>query len=118
MGFKHPITKSFLFAFEGIKTALKKEPNLRIHLIIAAVAIFAAMILGFNLLEWVILIITIGFVLTLELVNTALESIVNLVSPEIKEEAKVAKDVSAAAVFIAAAVSVLIGLFLFLPKIY
>ena len=111
------IPKSFKYAIDGIKTAIKNEPNFRVHLIIAAFAIFLAYYLNFEKFEWLFLLITISFVIILELVNTTLEAIVNLVSPKIKPQAKIAKDVSAAAVLIAAITAIFIGLFLFLPKI-
>ena len=117
MSREYSVTKSFKFAFEGIKAVFKEEPNLRIHFIFAIFALVAAFLLGFSTIEWLILAFTISFVLILELLNTALEAIVDLVSPEIKPEAKIAKDVSAAAVFLAAAFSVVVGIVLFLPKI-
>jgi diacylglycerol kinase len=117
MSREYSVTKSFKFAFEGIKAVFKKEPNLRIHFIFAIIALVTAFLLGFSTIEWLILAFTIFFVLILELLNTALEALVDLVSPEIKPEAKIAKDVSAAAVFLAAILSVVVGIVLFLPKI-
>lgn len=109
---------SFGYAFSGIKTALKREPNIRIHLVLALLAIILAFFLKFNPVEWIILAFTISFVLILELVNTTLEALVNIVSPEVKEEARVAKDVSAAAVLISAILALFVGAFLYLPKIF
>ncbi len=83
----------------------------------AILAFILAAMLKFNITEWILLLITVFFVLIFELLNTALESIVNLVSPEVKSEAKVAKDVSAAAVLFASLLSVIIGIFLFGPKL-
>lgn len=117
MGLKHKTTKSFEYAFEGIKTALKNEPNLRIHIFVAIVAISTGAILELNKLEWLILAFTIFYVISLELLNTVLESIVDLVSPEVKDSAKIAKDVSATIVLLAAIMSVIVGVVLFLPKI-
>jgi diacylglycerol kinase len=117
MSRKHSPLKSFPYAFNGIKIALQNEPNFKIHLAIAALALVVAVILKINTLEFAVLILTIGFVLILELVNTMLEALVDLVSPETREHAKIAKDVSAAAVLVAAILSVFVGLFLFLPKI-
>jgi undecaprenol kinase/diacylglycerol kinase (ATP) len=109
---------SFGYAFSGIRTALKKEPNIRIHLVLALLAIILAYFLKFSPVEWIILAFTISFVLILELINTTLETLVNIVSPEVREEARVAKDVSAAAVLISAILSVVVGAFLYLPKIF
>ena len=114
----HPTLTSFGYAFSGLKTALKNEPNIRIHLLISLLTIVLALFLGFSPVEWIILAFTISFVLILELINTTLETLINIVSPEIKEEARMAKDVSAAAVLIGALLSVVVAGFLFLPKIF
>jgi len=117
MGVNHTTAKSFGFAFEGVKTALKNEPNLRVHITFGALALLAAVLLGFTTYEWLILTITIFFVLALELLNTALESIVNLISPKKNPVAKAAKDVSAAMVLFASIMALFVGGVLFLPKI-
>ncbi len=113
----HSTITSFGCAFSGIKTAIKNEPNVRIHLMIAVSAIILAILLKFRPVEWIILLFTIAFVLILELINTSLEVLVDIVSPEVNEKAKIAKDISAAAVFVSAFLSVIIGVFLFGPKI-
>jgi diacylglycerol kinase len=117
MGLYHSKAKSFSYALEGIKEAFQKEPNLRVHFLIAFFVVVSAFLLGFNRIEWILLIMMIFFVLTLELLNTAMEAIVDLIAPEIKAQAKVAKDVSAAIVLFAALLSVIVGVFLFYPKI-
>lgn len=117
MGIKHPLTKSFYYAFEGVKTAFRHEPNLRIHASIAIVTLVAAALLKFKLTEWILLAFTIYFVIVLELINTVLESVVNLVSPEVKPQAKIAKDVSAAVVLFSSFIAVIVGILLFGPKI-
>jgi diacylglycerol kinase len=114
---KYPITRSFLFAISGLKSAVAKEPNFRIHIISAILALTAAYFFNFSLFEWLILAIVIFLVITFELLNTVLESLVNLVSPELSPEAKIAKDVAAAAVLVSAIFSVIVGAILFLPKI-
>jgi diacylglycerol kinase len=117
MGLQHPTAKSFSFAFEGFKTAFRQEPNFRIHLVMAVFALSLGAFLKLSTLEWLILSFTIFYVITLELLNTVLEALVNLVSPEYRHYAKIAKDVSAACVLLAAVLSVIVGLVLFLPKI-
>lgn len=117
MGLKHSTIKSFGYAFEGIRTAYKNEPNLKIHTVIALLALAVGALLGLSTTEWLLLSFTIFYVITLELLNTVLENVVNLVSPEIKSFAKVAKDVSAACVLLAAILSVIVGFVLFIPKI-
>ena len=117
VGLKHPTTKSVLYAAEGLRTALKQEPNFRLHIATAIIVLFLAIILGFNTFEWLLLLFAISLVIILELVNTAIESLVDLISPEIMDKAKIAKDVSAASVFVAAFVSVLVGIILFVPRV-
>jgi diacylglycerol kinase len=111
------MSKSFSYAFSGLHTALREEPNFRIHLVFAISALVVGMFLHLTTLEWIVLMFTIFFVIILELLNTVLEAMVDLVSPEVKPAAKVAKDVSAACVLTAAFMSILVGVLLFVPKI-
>lgn len=109
--------RSFSYAFKGFGHAFKHEQNFIVHSIIAVLAILLGFILKLNSVEWLILILIIGLVLAFELINTALESIVDLVTDKYHELAKVAKDTSSAAVLILAVSSIIIGLIIFLPKI-
>lgn len=113
----HPISKSFKFAFDGLKIAVLKGRNFRIQLIFALLAVIGGLILNFSRGEWLDLVLIISLVLVLELVNTTIEALVDLVSPQIQEKAKIAKDVAAATVLLASIGSVVIGILLFLPKI-
>ena len=117
MGLRHDTAKSFKYAFSGIKTAYKNEPNLRIHTFFAIFAISLGAALGVSIIEWLLLTFTIFYVITLELLNTVLEAMVNMVSPEISPYARIAKDVSAACVLLAAFMSIIVGVVIFLPKI-
>lgn len=117
MGIKHSVPRSFSYAGQGIKTAYKNEPNLKIHTFFAILAISMGIFLGLSIPEWLLLTFTIFYVITLELLNTVLEAIVNLVAPDIREHAKIAKDVSAAMVLLAALMSLIVGAALFIPKI-
>lgn len=114
---KHSLIKSFSFAFEGLKTTLIKGKNFRLQFVLGIFAIALGFVLKLEVVEWAVLVITIASVLILELINTSLESIVNIVSPEVKPEAKIAKDVAAASVLIASLASVFVGSLLFLSKI-
>lgn len=115
MNKKHSLIKSFGYAFEGLGTAFKNESNFRIQLAIAAVALFFSILLRFSIPEMIALIIIIGLVLILELINTTIEI---LAGKEITPEAKIIKDVSAGAVVLAVIVAVIVGLLLFIPKIW
>ena len=117
MSAKDPrLIRSFKYAINGLKIAAKYEPNIKIHMFLAALSILGALILGFSTTEWTILVLTITVVFILELINTSLEAVVDLVSPQIRNNAKVAKDVSAGSVFIAAVASLIIVALLFGPK--
>lgn len=114
---KHSLFKSFGFAFEGLKAAVIKGRNFKIQLTIGTLAVILGVILKLNFAEWLDLVIIIILVLILELVNTSIEAIVDMVSPEIQEKAKLAKDVAAATVLVASIGSIIIGVLLFLPKL-
>ncbi len=117
MSKKRTLVKSFGYAFTGIKEAFKNEPNFKIHTALGVTALFTAFLLGLTRLEWLILAFTIFFVLIIEMVNTVLEKIVDLASPEINEKARIAKDVSAAAVLFSAFMALLVAAVLFIPKL-
>ena len=108
---------SFKNAIEGIRLAVRTQRNLRVHLVIGALIIFLSIILKINGVEFVLLFLTILIVLITELFNTAIEFTIDLISPEYNSMAKKAKDVSAAAVLIAALFALIIGLIVLAPKI-
>ena len=111
------LKNSFKYAFCGIITALKKEQNMKIHFTIAILVIIVGIILKISTIEWIICLILIGIVISLELVNTAIEQVVDIAMPEINEKAKIAKDVAAGAVLMVAIISLICGLIIFIPKI-
>lgn len=113
---KH-IVGSFKYAFSGIKEAFQTEKNMKVHFLLTVLAIIIGIILKLSSIEWAILTITIGLVLILEFINTSLEQIVDIVSPEKQERAKIAKDVAAAGVLVSATIAVFVACFLLLPKI-
>ena len=114
---KHSLLKSFGFAFEGLKAEVIKGRNFRIQIAAGVLASILGVILKLSAEEWLDLVIIITLVLVLELVNTSIEALVDLVSPEIQEKAKLAKDVAAATVLVASVGSVAIGVLVFLPKL-
>src|SRR4030043_937930 len=114
---KHSIIKSFQFAFDGFRTAFTKGRNFRIQIGILVLAIIAGFIFRVSFFEWLDIFLIAGLVLILELINTSLEAITDIVSPGLHPKAKVAKDVAAAAVLIASFFSLVIGALIFLPKL-
>ncbi len=111
------IINSFKFAFQGIKSALLTERNLKIHIIIMILVIIFGFLLKISPLEWFICILLFGLVISGELFNTAIEIVVDLAMPKINERAKLAKDISAGAVLVQAIVAIVIGLIIFIPKL-
>ena len=110
---QHSIWRSMGFAFEGLRYAFSNQRSLRIESIIAGIVVVIGFALDISRLEWVIVIISIFFIIGLELVNTAIEAVVDLVSPEYHPVAKVAKDVASAAVLTSGVGGLVAGLVIF-----
>jgi undecaprenol kinase len=108
---------SFGFAFSGITETFKSEQNFRIHCIISIIVILTAIALDFSNLRMVILLIVIGIVLALELINTAIEKTVDLITLESHPFAKQAKDAAAGAVLVFSIFAVIIGILLFIEPL-
>ena len=113
---KDPLHKSFSYAFEGIFTCIRNERKMKIHIAVAALVVIAGWILGLSITEWCICLGLFGLVMALELVNTAVEAVVDLVTTERHPLAKIAKDTAAGAVLIAAIMAAIVGLLIFVPK--
>lgn len=110
--------RSFGYAFQGSIYVLRNEPNAWIHAIATVLIIPLAFWLHLPARDWAILLLAIVMVWAAEFFNTAIESIVDLASPEENPLAKVGKDVGAAAVLIAALTSILIGLLILGPPLW
>jgi diacylglycerol kinase len=111
------LKNSFKYSFSGLKYAYSKEQNMAIHLLVTILVIVAGVFFKISYVEWFFVIIIIGLVLATELINTAIEATIDLVSPKIHPLAKIAKDTASAAVFIFALVASIGGLLIFVPKI-
>ena len=111
------IRNSFKYAIEGIWTSFKTERNMKIHIFIMILAIIAGIILKINKSEWIICIILFAIVIGSELFNTSIETIVDMVMPE-KMKRQNSKDVSAGAVLVVAIGAAIIGLVIFVPRIF
>lgn len=114
---KNPLYQSFGYAFEGIFTCIKKERNMKIHCAAAVLVTIAGFLFQISIVEWCICLVLFGLIPALELVNTSIEAVVDLVTDEKKPLAKVAKDTAAGAVLIAAIMAAVIGCIIFLPKV-
>lgn len=113
---RKPLYKSFKYAFEGIAAVLKKERNMKIHCCAMILVVMTGTILHIPVWKWCVCFCLIGLVMALELVNTAVEAVVDLVTKERKPLAKLAKDAAAGAVLIAAVISAFAGLIMFIPE--
>jgi len=108
---------SFRHAFNGLRFVLRTQRNAWIHALITLLVILMGLWLRLSLRDWAVLLVTIASVWTAEFINTALEAVVDLASPEKHPLAKVGKDVGAAAVLIAAIISILVGLLILGPPL-
>lgn len=110
--------KSFTYALDGIKASLKNEQNIIVMFITGIIVIILGFILKLSHYEWLTVMLLIGFILSLEMMNTAIEAAVNLHDGDKKSKfGKIAKDSASAAVLIISIFSVIIGIMIFLPKI-
>ena len=111
------IINSFKYAIEGIIASFKSERNMKIHVLATIIVVILGLILKINIFEWCFCIISIVLVISAELLNTAIENIVDMISPEKNEKAKLIKDISAGAVLVLAIGAFIIGMIIFIPKI-
>ncbi len=108
---------SFVFAFHGLWLCLSKERNFLIQLLIALAAVIAGYMLKISNNDFLLIVLCIVIVLCLEMVNSAIEQLCNLVTTDFHPSVKKIKDISAGAVLLASIISVVIGCVVFIPKI-
>lgn len=111
------LIKSFRYAWKGIKVVFLSEKNMKIHLFVTFWVVVFGFIFQISAFEWIAVILCIGLVLSAEMFNTALETLVDKISPEQDPLAGKTKDTAAGAVLITAFISVIVGLIVFLPKL-
>ena len=109
--------KGFIDAIKGLAEGVRSQLNMKVHMVVATVTILTAYFLNIEPHEWKWLIISIGMVISIELINTSIEYLVNLISPNHHPVAGKIKDLSAAGVLIAALTALVIGLMIFVPRI-
>ncbi len=114
---KPTFLESVGYAITGIKVAIRYNRNIRIHIVIAVLVVIATFIFGLNQFEKAIICMIILLVISAEMINTAIEEIVDLVTKDYREEAKYAKDVSAGMVLIVAGGSIAVGFLVFTPHV-
>lgn len=111
------LISSFQYAVDGIVFVLQTQRNMKVHFLIGILVIFLAAMLNVTRLELLILVMTVGLVIAVEMLNTAVEEVVNLVTVKIHPLARAAKNVAAGAVLVTAVVAVAVGYLIFFEKI-
>ena len=111
------LLNSFSYAVAGILTAAQNERNMRFHLISSLIVLGFSFYFSISKLEWIFILFTIGGMFALELMNTAIERVVDLATAEYHPLAKQAKDIAAGAVFIYAVLAVIVGIIIYLPYV-
>lgn len=109
--------ESFKYAIHGFNHIIREEHNFRIHLTLGLLTIILGYYFGLSRYEWILTLASIGSVLILEVINTSIERICNLISSEHNPEIKIIKDLASFAVLLASMTALLIGLIIFIPKI-
>jgi undecaprenol kinase/diacylglycerol kinase (ATP) len=115
---KRQLINSFKYAINGIKESFKSERNFLIHFFVMILVILLGILLKITFYEWLICILLFGLVLFAEMINTAIEELTDLVMPQLHSKAKRAKDIAAGGVLILSITSAIVGLIIFVPKIY
>jgi len=109
--------RSFGFAMEGLFFFFRYEHNAWIHLVATIIVLLAGWLFKLTALEWVAVLMAVGMVIISEIINTAIEKIMDHLSPDVHPAVKVVKDLASAAVLVAAVIAVVIGLVIFVPKV-
>ncbi len=109
---------SFRYAFAGIWHTLKTQRNAKIHTAITVAVLLLGVWLRLPAPDWAVLALTIGVVFAAEIINTAIEAVVDLVAPEFHPLAKIAKDAAAGSVLVLAVAAVVVGLLILLPPLW
>jgi diacylglycerol kinase len=112
------LINSFRNAFRGIGMVIRSEKNMQIHLIIAFLVVVFGFLLCISPLEWIACLLCMALVLGAEMINTSLENIIDIISPEHHPLAGRAKDIAAGAVLLTAILAATVGLIVFVPKLF
>ena len=115
-GFKR-LSSSLKYAFDGLKYAYKNEQSMTVHIAVTILVIIFGFIFEISSYEWIIVVLCIGIMMCVELVNTSIEAVVDLVTKKYDEKAEIAKDVAAAVSVMFSITSIIVGLIIFAPKI-
>lgn len=111
------LINSFKYAIEGFISSFKTERNMKIHVLAMIIVIALGIFFKLNTIEWCFIAIAIATVISGELFNTAIETVVDMISPEKNPKAKLVKDIAAAAVLALAIGAAVVGMIIFIPKL-
>lgn len=111
------LRQAFVNAYKGVRFVFRTQRNAKIHLLISVIIILLGVFFHITSMQWVAISLAIGLVWAAECMNTAVEKLTDLASPEYHILARIAKDCAAAAVLMASIASVAVGLFIFLPRL-
>lgn len=111
------LVRSFGYALAGIRTCYRSEQNFRIHISFMIVALILSMVCYISQTEWIAVCLCIAFVISMEMLNTAIEKLCDVVHKEVQPDIKKVKDIGAGAVLISALLSAITGAIIFIPKI-
>lgn len=117
VSFRQPLHKTFGNALNGLSLFFRKERNGKIQAAVTVIILITGFLFNISAIEWILVLICICLVLALEIMNSALEHLCNLVHKEYHPSIKIIKDIAAGAVLFASIISVIIALIIFLPKI-
>lgn len=109
--------RSFGYALKGIRAAFRTEPHLRFHAVAAVVVVACSTWAELSTEQWALVVLCIAVVFAAELVNTAVEKLVDLVSPQRNEQAGMIKDLAAGAVFIVSLAAAITGGLILVPRV-
>ena len=112
------LLKSFKYAQKGFIKTWREEQNLQIQSMVATLILFLSYYLGLNRMEWIVIILLIGLVMLMELANSAVERIADVLKPRINSYVKEIKDISAAAVMFSSLIAVIVGIMIFWPYFF
>lgn len=109
------LIKSFVYAFRGLFKVIREEQNLRIQIVVSILAVLVGFLLHITLLEWAIIVLIIGLVILMEILNSAVERVSDVLKPRIHTYVKDIKDIMAAAVMVSSIMAVVVGVIIFGP---
>ncbi|MCX7549855.1 diacylglycerol kinase [Xanthomarina sp. F2636L] len=110
--------KSVGYAFKGAWLLIKTEPSIKVQAFIGIIMTFAGLLVGLSATEWILQTLTIGLIIALESLNTAIEEIADFIHPEFHPKIGLIKDFAAGAVFIFAITAIIVGCIIYFPKIF